>query len=368
MTDDEPAYTTDEQESKFSRIAFAQGMAGVVLIYTLLIGWTWIGAGKTLESQQARLSSKTVVIQWPSGSHTSGNDGHGTEENEHAMPAIPNLPPEATMMPSGLVEAPLQGLFENTQLGPSPVIRKDGLTAFKAYRRPFDNSATDQPLVSLVIVDLGLSDLATENALHNMPPEVSLAISSYAQSPEFWVEEARARGHEIWMTLPLETHDFPQTDPGPHTMIIGAPERENMAKLSWLMTRTSGYVGFITTKQNSIFMNSIHDMRSIVGALYSHGLGFANSADSNTASIPATMAHGMGAAYAPLDTWIDEPAATQENIRNALHELEEKAREHGRATGVIHPLPVSYQEILRWIDTLEDKGLTLAPLSAQTGL
>ena len=60
--------------------------------------------------------------------------------------------------------------------------------------------------------------------------------------------------------------------------------------------------------------------------------------------------------------------ATPDDIEKALARLEQRARERGSAVGIIHPLPVSYQEIGKWIAGLKDKGLALAPLSAQTGM
>jgi polysaccharide deacetylase 2 family uncharacterized protein YibQ len=75
---------------------------------------------------------------------------------------------------------------------------------------------------------------------------------------------------------------------------------------------------------------------------------------------------GRNAPYANVDAWIDTSTDPQD-IRKALAKLEERARSHGAAAGLIHPLPVSYQEVLKWIDGLPAKGIVLAPLSAQTG-
>ena len=367
--EDAPVNDIQEPEEKFSLKAFTQGMLCVALIYAIIGGWIWGQSEKTTLAQTQRLASKTVIIQWPEKSPMP--DSSGGAENSNADAAAPkstviaDLPVDTAMLESGLADAPIQGLFEDTSLGKLPVIRSDGLTSFKAYRRPFDRQlAGNKPLIAIVIAGLGLSDQATETALRKMPPEVTFAISPYTASPDFWVREARLRGHEIWMTLPLESAGFPQVDPGPHTMMIGVPERDNTAKLSWLLTRASGYVGFITD-QNSTFMNSILDMRPVVGSILSHGLALADNAE-NSNAIAATMAHGMDAPYTAIDIWIDE-TATQENIRASLEQLEKRARAQGVATGVIRALPVSYQEISRWLGTLEEKGFVLAPLSAQAG-
>lgn len=363
MTDGQTAETVGIEGKAFSVPSFVFGLVAVALTYTFIAGWLWVNAGNTLETLHARVPSKTIIVQWPEVlTPDTTTQGEATKN----APGNTDLPVDTAMLASGLAEAPVEKLIEQTPLGPAPVISQDGLTAFKAYRRPFDlASANGKPTVAIIITGLGLSGHATEAALRAMPADVTFAVSPYAPSPDLWVKESRARGHEVWLTLPLETDNYPQSDPGPHTLMIGVPERDNELKLSWLLTRVTGYVGFITGRHPQ-FMDSLNDMRPIVGAIYARGLGFADNAE-NGSAIPATIAHGMNAPYAAVDVWIDEPA-TPEGIRQALADLEEKARKQGAAAGAIRALPVSYQEVQKWVGTLADKGLVLVPLSAQAGL
>jgi polysaccharide deacetylase 2 family uncharacterized protein YibQ len=268
--------------------------------------------------------------------------------------AILSLPP-----------APIDGLYETTPKGRLPVIRKsDGLTPFKAYRRPFDRAAAKGPIISIAIVDLGISDSASQAALKDMPPEVSLDISPYAADPDSLVNEAREKGHEVWLTLPLESENYPRIDTGADTLLIGMPEQQNAVKLAQVLGSTAGYAGVITSR-NPAFMKSVSDMKPILNSIYDRGLCFVDSSESPGIE-PQTLAMGRNAPYANVDAWIDT-SSNPEDIRKALAKLEERARSHGAAVGLIHPLPVSYQEVLKWIDGLQGKGLVLAPLSAQTG-
>lgn len=289
-------------------------------------------------------------------------------QHETPLPIAPGLglPPDINLLDSGLATAPIEGLYKETAEGMIPAIReKDGLTPFTAYRRPFDRQAADKPIISIVIVDLGLSAKATEAAMGKMPPEVSFALSPYALTPDLWVSESRARGHEIWMTLPMETLDFPDTDPGPHTILIGAPEHENISKLGGVLGRIAGYVGVIGGP-DQIFLNAVNDMRPVLSSIYNHGLGFADGMET-PGSVPATLALGMNAPYMNIDVWIDR-TETAEAIRAQFERLEQTAREQGSAAGAIHPVPLSYQETERWLATLAGKGFILAPLSAQAGM
>lgn len=362
-----------QKQQKFSVTAFSQGLAVVALLYVLIAGFLWFSGSKTLEAQQGQLASQTVLIEHPdimtsstigSGIQSpvqtgeTGNDGDTTPQPES------HLPESFELLESGLAKAPIPGLYEENEFGRAPVRHKDGMTPFQAYRRPFNRAAVNQPIISIAIMDLGLSDAATESAIRSLPPDISFIISPYANAPDFWINESRTRGHEVWLTLPLETNEYPVVDPGPHTMLISAPERENLMKLSWLLSRASGYVGFVANR-NPAFMKSTNDMRPVIGGIYNRGLGFVDTSLS-PGMVPQTMALGHKAPYASVDLWIDDTPA-QDAIAAALEELENKAQKQGSAVGIIHPLPVSYQEILRWASTLKDKGIRLVPLSAQTG-
>lgn len=362
----------------FSSRAFLRGLSVGVILYGLLALWIFLSADRTLERHQERLASQTVIVEWQGideEEHNATAEAYGPvmQQGQPSPDAVAQNPEDEAvsdpvLLDSGLADTPVEGLYEQTPDGGHlPVVRaKDGLTPFQAYRRPFDVNATSNPVVSIAVTGLGLSDVATESAVRTLPPNISFILSPYAAAPDFWVRESRAQGHEIWLSLPLETDAYPQDDPGPHTMLISAPEKENLAKLDWLLSRADGYAGFVTGP-NPAFMASAGDMRPVIGAIYHRGLGFVDgSADPSL--IPHTMAVGMKTPYSVVDIWIDSPDPSQDSIARALEQLEAKARDKGFAVGVIHALPVSYQQVMKWVETLPQKGLSLAPLSATTGL
>ncbi|MCB9991846.1 MAG: divergent polysaccharide deacetylase family protein [Rhodospirillales bacterium] len=350
-------------QQKLSKKAFFHGLLVVGVFYGLLAGWLMIGGKATMEKQQQKLASQTIIIHWP-GDVAKAIRQHDLENAPHVPEDIDYGPLD--VMESGLAAAPIDGLYEKTPDGHLPVVRqKDGLTPFAAYRRPFDLHSTDNPIIAIAITGLGLSDVATESAVRTMPQEISFIISPYAPSIDFWVRESRARGHEVWLSFPMESDRYPVDDPGPHTMLVGAPERENQYKMEWLLSRTDGYIGFVTDN-NPAFLEASNDMRPIIGNIYHRGLGFVDGS-SHPTLIPQTMAAGQNAPYASIDLWIDKDDASQRAIDAALKTLEETARKKGFAAGVIHPLPVSYQQVLAWTKTLKSKGIVLVPLSATTG-
>lgn len=338
----------------FSFRAFLHGLGLSAVLLFVLVAWIWYSGPAYLEEKQAAMPSQSVVVR---NDIKTAKDPEQPDDTEITYE-------EPRTFESGLTAVPVNGLYEETDIGLLPVIRrKDGLTPFEAYKRPFDVYATDKKLIAIGIMNLGLSDVATESAIRNMPADVSLIMSPYMKSSSFWINEARANGHEIWLTLPMESEDYPIDDPGPHTLLIQTPEKENYHKIRWLMASAAGYAGFVGS-YNPIFMASLADARPILNEIYRRGLGYINSQRNTT--MPESIAIGMKAPYGVVDVWVDKPP-TREHIRGALKELEKTAEEKGAAIGIIHPLPLSYQEILEWEKTLSEKGFALAPLSALAG-
>ncbi len=336
-----------------ARKAFVQGMAVVGGLYILLFLWVFMRGDATIIHQNDRLPSQTTVIE---------------SINTFAAPQhLPLHTPPGAVKPQdhSPLPNPGPGLYRDLPGGHLPIFRaKDNMSVFKAYKRPFVPQGTKKPQIALAIMGLGLSNRATESAIESLPPEISLIMSPYAKELPAWIERARESGHEVWLSLPLETNNYPSDDPGPHTALIGVAEQFNLKKLEWVMGRAEGYVGFVTPPLPRL-VNAPVDLRPLLSDVYKRGLGFVDTAEPPSI-VAESMAHGMHAPYASVDVWVDD-IPTPEDISLAFAKLKMLARENGKATGIIRPLPLSYQETLRWVGALQKEGFVLAPLSAQTG-
>ena len=331
----------------FSKTLFLRAITVVGLIYALLIIVAILSTKTVFERQQERLATKTVLIE-----HKKDRLVFEAEEIKAGF--------EYTSLPA----APATGIYERMPNGDIiPAVGKDGLSAFKAYKHPFDVAGATRPYISIGILDIGSSYEASESAIRVMPPEISFVMSPYAIDLQLWVQESRRRGHEVWLEMPMETAEYPRHDPGPHTMLLEANEIDNQRKLRWLLARPQGFVGFVTPT-DPIFMNSIEDMRPIFTEVLKRGIGFIDTRRDG-ALVAENIALGLKGPYANISNYIDK-TPNQENIQQQLAKLEETALTRGRASGLIHPLPISYHIVLEWIDTLEAKGIDLAPLSAQS--
>ena len=251
-----------------------------------------------------------------------------------------------------LPQAPIPGLFAPGPAGPLPIIAQDGRTPFQAYARPF--ASNGRPKVSLVIGGLGLNARATQAAIVNLPPQITLSFSPYAEGLQGWIDLARAHGHEVLLETPMEPLDYPDNDPGPYTLTAGAPGPETAKKLEWILSRATGYYG-LTNYLGSRFLADQKSYDAFMGAVRGRGLGFI---DDGTAT-----QSGGGAPRASAERLIDDEL-TQGAIDQELLRLEANALQHGQALGSGFAYPVTLEKVAQWAQGVEQRGYQLAPASA----
>jgi polysaccharide deacetylase 2 family uncharacterized protein YibQ len=192
---------------------------------------------------------------------------------------------------------------------------------------------------------------------------VTLSFVPYAQDLQNWIDLARESGHEVIVELPLEPFDYPNNDPGPATLLTSSTPEENAIRLGWIMSRAGGYVGLMNY-QGARMTASTRAFAPVLQEIADRGLLYLDdgtSPRSQTRNIGAETGGPWAVANRRIDLRRNAPAIT-----SALQHLEQSAQEDGVAIGVGFAYPVTVDAIMSWVDTLETKGLSLAPLSAAT--
>src|SRR5690606_33996504 len=245
-------------------------------------------------------------------------------------------------------------LLEDGPFGPLPRIAPDGRRPFVAYARPFD-LADSRPKVAVLLTGLGLQRELVEAVL-TLPGPISLQFSPYAPDLPALVERARQTGHEVLLELPMEPADYPLNDPGPHTLLADGGRDDNLARLDWVLARTTGYVALAGV--GGRFAESDH-AGAILDVLARRGLALIELGGHGLASVAAAAGLPYASTGAAID---DDPSVLA--IDYALAALEAEALATGSALGVAEGYPVSLERLRQWAATLEAKGLVLAPASA----
>ena len=242
--------------------------------------------------------------------------------------------------------------------GPLPRIALDGRTPMRVYAAGFDHTSR-RPRVGLLLAGIGMNEAESDAAIRALPGAVSLAISPYAASTARLLATARTTGHEYLIALPLEPTGFPLNDPGPSTLLTTASPDKNAGNLRWALSRIQGYVGatgVVGTMRGERLAAMTDQMEMVLFELSGRGLLYI---DPRKERGPVSKAWGRHATLV-----IDDPAE-RVAIDARLAELEQHAKDHGSALGlVMRPTPIAVARIAAWTNGLTDRGLALAPVSA----
>lgn len=328
---------------------------------------------------------RLVLVDDPDGGRpsqdvaiTSTRDGNSVANSAATRPATITADPEQYPAGSSIMAVPppapaepgripdrfgaLPDLSEETSAGAIPRISGTGLRPFDAYRRPADAAlASGGPMIAIVVTGLGINEQGSLDAIDQLPDDVTLAFAPYGRSLQNTVAAARAAGHEVMLEVPLEPFDYPQNDPGPHTILTGEAPRDNLEKLFWLMARFGGYFGVINN-MGARLTASAQDFGPVMEEFGARGLGYLDDGSSNR-SVAAQLAAANTVPFARAGNMIDANPA-RASILSALASLESQAVEQGSAIGIVSALPISVQAVSDWAHELDAKGIALVPVSA----
>jgi polysaccharide deacetylase 2 family uncharacterized protein YibQ len=265
-----------------------------------------------------------------------------------------------------LTPAPDPRLVERTPGGLLPKIGRDGSRPADVYSRPIVMPASlkpGAPRIALLVGGMGLNAADTAQALTDLPADVTLGFAPYGAQTDQLAAEARARGHEIVLQVPMEPFDYPANDPGPQTLLSAGTAAQNLTRLHWLMSRLQGYVGIVNYLGGK-FTAQREALQPVLQEIADRGLIYADDGTS-TRSTAEAIAADLALPTVRTDVVIDA-VERPDAIDAALAELEGKARRDGMAVGSATGLPLTLERIARWSQGLESRGIALVPISAAT--
>lgn len=265
-----------------------------------------------------------------------------------------------------LAAAPDDRLVERTRYGLLPKTGPNGITPAQIYARPLGPEPATRPAgrIALIVGGLGISQSGTADAIAKLPPQVSLAFAPYGTELERTVQRARGEGHEVFLQLPMEPFDYPDNDPGPHTLLTGPKASDNLDKLHWSLGRFTGYVGIVNFLGGRLTADE-GALSPILRDLAGRGLMVVDDGSSARSQLAAAANRAQIPAL-KVDRTID--AVTRADaIDKELAGLEAMARERGIVVAAASALPVSIERIAQWAPSLEARKIAIVPLSAARG-
>lgn len=309
----------------------------------------------------APLSDAETAAAPPAASAAPAAPGTSSPAAAPAAPPRPATPPPPRGSQTPLPAVPDPALVIEGPSGPLPIIAPDGRQAWQVYARPFAQDRK-RPRIAIVVQGVGFSDAATTAAIQKLPGAVSLSFEPYAPDVQRGINAARAAGHEVFLQLPMEPLDYPASDPGPHTLLTSLRPEQNIERLTWLLSRFTGYAGVITFMGDK-FTASTDSLTPVLQEARDRGLMLLDAKSSRN-SVAAQVAADLNMPRAVNNRFIDTEAS-RVSIDARLLELERIAQQTGTAVGIgTRPYPVTIERVAAWAATLDAKGFDLVPVSA----
>jgi polysaccharide deacetylase 2 family uncharacterized protein YibQ len=275
-------------------------------------------------------------------------------ESAVEVTALPSVPPAVGGDPA---------LIESSPFGPLPRSSHDGRLPREVYARRVTPVPENVPRVIIVVGGLGLSQTGTQSAIEQLPEDVTLAFAPYGMSLQRWVAKAREEGHEVILQIPLEPANYPQENPGEHTLLASAGG-DYADDLHWVLARTGAYAG-VMNYMGARFTADEQALVPFIGEIGERGLYYLDDG-SSTESRAATVGEALRVPVIVADRIIDRDRAPQE-IERELSALEAIARTRGYAVGVASAFPASVDTIARWVRAAGPRGVVVQPASAVIG-
>jgi polysaccharide deacetylase 2 family uncharacterized protein YibQ len=219
--------------------------------------------------------------------------------------------------------------------------------------------AEGNPKIAIIIDDMGM-DRKRSAMLVQMPQTLTLAYLPYAPDLAKQTAEAKSRGHELMIHMPMQAMDS-SLGLGAIALREGMSADQIQAELDKAFSSFSGYVGMNNHMGSQVTQNE-SVMAAVMDRLAQKNLYFVDSVTTQrSVAYETALVYGLRAAR--RDIFLDHensPGA----IASALRDLEELANRKGYAIAIGHPRDHTIEALKRWMPLAQEKGFEFVHASA----
>ncbi|MCB2114678.1 MAG: divergent polysaccharide deacetylase family protein [Parvularculaceae bacterium] len=220
------------------------------------------------------------------------------------------------------------------------------------------DAAAGRPKLIIIFDDMGPNREAFRTVM-NMPGPVTLSFLPYADGLQPLVDEAKRRGDEVLLHLPMEPRGT--ADPGPHSLRSDMRPEALFETLMWNLDRFEGYAG-VNNHMGSRFTRDGQAMKRVLAALDQRGLFFVDSLTTG-GSTGSSAGAAVGAEVFVRDVFLDaEPG--RDAIQRQFALAEAIAVKTGYAIVICHPHAETLDMIGPWLTTAPARGFELATVAS----
>jgi polysaccharide deacetylase 2 family uncharacterized protein YibQ len=214
------------------------------------------------------------------------------------------------------------------------------------------------PLVAIIVDDIG-HDRAAAQQFIDMDAPLTLSVLPHGPFSRQLAADARAKGHEIMLHLPMEPSEFPAVNPGPGALLFQMTPDQLIAQLNIDLDLIAGIKGVNNHMGSALSESSVH-MRQIFSILKKRGLYYIDSR-TTAKTVARPSARLLQLPFAERDIFIDH-FEDERFIRGQLDQLIERAKQQGFSVGIAHPHPITHKVLSEFMPVIQQK-VELVPAS-----
>jgi polysaccharide deacetylase 2 family uncharacterized protein YibQ len=214
------------------------------------------------------------------------------------------------------------------------------------------------PKVALIIDDIGY-DRALAKKFLDLHGMLTFSILPHSPLTKSFARAARQKGNEIMIHLPMEPNEYPEIDPGSGTLLTSMLPDELISQLEENLAAVP-FVKGANNHMGSKLTAVSTQMYQIFSILKKRGLFFVDSRTTPN-SLCKPSARLLQIPFAERDVFLDhihEPDVIRGQIEKLIH----IAKRQGKALGIAHPNPITYEVIREMLPELQKK-IQLVPVS-----
>ncbi|MGD9190142.1 MAG: divergent polysaccharide deacetylase family protein, partial [Desulfobacteraceae bacterium] len=253
-------------------------------------------------------------------------------------------------------------------ISPPPPVRQQITPTYEVFShkavppKPLTKLRTlpgDQPpLVAIIVDDIGYDRAAAQQFI-DMDAPLTLSVLPHGPFSQQLAANARAKGHEIMLHLPMEPSEFPSVNPGPGALLFQMTPDQLIEQLTIDLDLIPGIKGVNNHMGSALSESSVH-MRQIFSILKKRGLYYIDSR-TTAKTVGRPSARLLQLPFAERDIFIDH-FENERFIRGQLDQLIERAKQQGFAVGIAHPHPITHNVLSEFMPVIKQK-VELVPAS-----
>ena len=213
--------------------------------------------------------------------------------------------------------------------------------------------------IKIAILVTGIvNNSAVLQKLESLPGEVNLGYSPYCSDMSEHLSKIMTKGHEVFVQIPFEPESYPIDDPGYLGILKSQHNKSNLDRLNNILNKYTMIKG-VYSDIGEKFTSYKDEFKPILEELQARKMIFLYGNNQKNLN-DVIKDYDIVTVF---NSFAIDQEVRPDAIRARLLELENIAITQGAVLAYAKPYPVTLSILAEWVKSLDNKGISLAPIS-----